>query len=1018
MTKNKRLTIFSKAEIAELFDRPIFTEQERVAYFALEADERKIMLSFGSIQSRIFFILQLGYFKARKAFFNIDLFLVKEDFSYIANAYFLGKEIPQTDSSQKARLSHQSHILNMYGYKKWSAALRKTLIYKALQLTRVSKDPKLIFNELIIFLENEKIIWPKYSAIQDIIGQALEEETQRLQVIIKQNLDDSTDKDLKNMLQADDDQKMYGIRLLKKDAKGFNTKEMVQEIQKQEASASLFEASQQIIPKLEISEQNIRHYALLVDYYTVDRLKELPYATVRLYLLCYVFYRFEKINDNLINSFIYHVNGYKDAAKKYSKDKVYHHKSEVNEYNKEHDEIVGFFTDYERFGNVIDFGKVSDKDFHLVPEEKFDLLKQTGTKHTFSEKAFQWEYYKIISRTITRNLRPLVQTLDFESEDLDEPLLKALTFLKEIFKSKNSLNQLDRTLFPKEFIPDGLKPYIYDDKSQMVLNVQKYEFLVYYQLEKSLKSGQLFVNNSFNFKSFKKDLLEDWEEVKPEILKNLNNKVLNTPIKEQLEAFKKELNDLIILVNQHIESGENKEIKIRKAKDGGQTWTLAYPKKNDEINNPFYEQFSQVSLSRVLRFANKHCNLMESFTHVKSRYAKTRADEEGLFACITANATGYGILKMSEISDISYARLLNTSKSFVRLETLKNANDKLVNHIAALPIFKHWNFFDDLLIASVDGKKIQSRLKHIIARHSAKYFGQKRGVVSYSMILNNTCLGTKIISPNDHESHHLFDLYYNNLSNLQANWLCGDTHSINQVNSFFMHVLNKKFTPHIKNIAKKSCSIASFGRIKMCENYLIIPSSMLSTKLIEDDWDSLQHIIASTLMKKTTQSVVVKKLSSHERSNKTQRALWEFDKILMSLHTLRFIDDPDYRRAIRTSLNRGEGYHQLTGKIIRINDGKFRGTTELELAIWNECIRFIANCIILYNAVLLSKLYEAHEKLGNAPEILEFIIRLSPIAWRHINLNGRYEFTGYFLDIDFDQMISSLKLNMNEKVAR
>ena len=192
---------------------------------------------------------------------------------------------------------------------------------------------------------------------------------------------------------------------------------------------------------------------------------------------------------------------------------------------------------------------------------------------------------------------------------------------------------------------------------------------------------------------------------------------------------------------------------------------------------------------------------------------------------------------------------------------------------------------------------------------------------------------------------------------------------------------------------------------------------LINPKFIADDWDSLQHIFASALMQKTTQSVVVKKLSSHERSNKTQRALWEFDKIFMSLHTLRFIDDPDYRRAIRTSLNRGEGYHQLTGKIIRINDGKFRGTTELELAIWNECIRFIANCIILYNSVLLSKIYEAHEKLGNTQELLDFIKRLSPIAWRHINLNGRYEFTGDFSDIDFDQMIASLKLYLNEKVT-
>lgn len=160
-------------------------------------------------------------------------------------------------------------------------------------------------------------------------------------------------------------------------------------------------------------------------------------------------------------------------------------------------------------------------------------------------------------------------------------------------------------------------------------------------------------------------------------------------------------------------------------------------------------------------------------------------------------------------------------------------------------------------------------------------------------------------------------------------------------------------------------------------------------------------------MKHTSQSIIVKKLSSYEKSHKTQKALWEYDKILRSLHTLRFIDDPRFRKAIRTALNRGEGYHQLTGKIAGVNGGKFRGTTEAELLVWNECSRFIANCIIYYNALILSKIYVTQEKLGNK-EALEFIKRLSPIAWCHINFNGRYEFTNRFSEIDLDRMIMNL----------
>ncbi len=46
--------------------------------------------------------------------------------------------------------------------------------------------------------------------------------------------------------------------------------------------------------------------------------------------------------------------------------------------------------------------------------------------------------------------------------------------------------------------------------------------------------------------------------------------------------------------------------------------------------------------------------------------------------------------------------------------------------------------------------------------------------------------------------------------------------------------------------------------------------------------------------------------------------------------------------------------------------------------------------------------------------MIEVIERLSPIAWRHIILNGRYEFTTTPTDIDLDKMISELVFDLNK----
>lgn len=948
--------------------------------------------------------------------------------------------------AKKTRLEQHSCILKLLNFEIFDESKQNALNALLKTEAKLCVDPKYLFNCVLEFLEENHTVIPGYSTLQDIIGQSLTAETQRLEKIIAQNLPAPAKIAFTQMLEVNDEQ-VYGVTMLKRDAKGFNTTEMVKEVKKQEASFELFKASQLVIPKLEISEQNIRYYAYLVDYYTADRLNELPEKTVQLYLLCYVSYRFEKINDNLVHSFVYHLNNYKNAAKVYSKNAVYEFKVEGHSYRPKFGKILDLFTD-----EAVPDIDVRPEGFKIVEKEKFPLLKSYVTQD-FEEEEFAWDYYKTIAHTISRNLRPCVKILDFDCQNSTFPLIKALKFLKETWVSQKSLKQIDEAQFPKECIPEGLLAYLYDAVSvqvddqvttQKVFNVYAYEFMVYCQLANGIDSGLVFINNSYSFKSLAQDLLPNWQDNKAEILAQLNNPMLNTPIKEQLQSFKNEFDPLILAVNQRIAKGENKQVKIKqnkvpkasnstdpdssgsaansdcpdldsvkkKTSTDANTWSFSYPKKDETINNPFFEQLPKATLNQVLRLVNKHCNFMKEFTHVKSRYSKTPIDESAVFACIIANATDYGIYKMALISDIDYNKLSAISQHYLRLETLNNANNCLNNGIAALPIFKHWNLLEDLLIAALDGRKVQTRIRHILARHSSKYFGQKRGIVSYSLNLNHMSINGKIISPNSHESHHAYDLIYNAL--MLADWYCGDTHSINQLNSSLLRLLSTKFTPHIKKIVDKAKKIGSFNDPDTYSDCLIKPEKKFKLDLIEEEWDNAQHIYASLLMRETSQSVVVGKLSSHKRSSKTRDALWEYDKILMSMHILKFIDDPAYQQAIRGALNRIEGYHQLIAKIGGVNGGKFRGTTEAELAIWNECCRFVANCIIYYSGIILSKIYEHQEKLGNT-EILEIIKRFSPIAWCHIILDGFYQFKDVAEAIDLEQMITNLVFDFDKK---
>ncbi len=65
------------------------------------------------------------------------------------------------------------------------------------------------------------------------------------------------------------------------------------------------------------------------------------------------------------------------------------------------------------------------------------------------------------------------------------------------------------------------------------------------------------------------------------------------------------------------------------------------------------------------------------------------------------------------------------------------------------------------------------------------------------------------------------------------------------------------------------------------------------------------------------------------------------------------------------------------------------------------------NCIIFYNARILSTLLAHKQKTGD-PEGIALLKRVSLVAWQHINLHGRYEFTKSQDVIDMQEIVLKL----------
>ncbi len=508
----------------------------------------------------------------------------------------------------------------------------------------------------------------------------------------------------------------------------------------------------------------------------------------------------------------------------------------------------------------------------------------------------------------------------------------------------------------------------------------------------------MYVTDSNEFRSFEDDLItaERWKD-KDAVLREIGAPLLLTPIRDTLAAFHTELEASFKRVNARIANGDNKHIKVTGVGEK-RRWSLVYPSEEEPINSPFYGPLPGITIADLLWFVAEKTDFLSAFTHVLERYVKQEADPRLLLACLVAMGTNMGLEKMAEVSGLSYASLLTTARNFLRAETLHVGNDVIVNATAALPMFNAYDL-GDTKHSSSDGQRIETQTQTINARYARKYFALNKGVSAYTLVVNHVPVNARIIGTHEHESHYVFDILHNNTTDVRPERHSTDTHGTNQVNFFLLHVFGYQFAPRYRDLHKKMDSLVGVHHPSHDPMDLIKPTRKTFDALIIKEWPTIQRILASLAQKDVTQATIVRKLSSYARQNQTKKALWELDAMRRTLHILDFIDDPVLRQSVQTALNRGEAYHRLRRAISYVHAGKFRVKTEAEQQMWNECARLIANAIIYYNTLLLSRVFEQKRATGDE-EALSILRGISPVAWRHVHLIGAFDFTAASTRVD------------------
>lgn len=310
----------------------------------------------------------------------------------------------------------------------------------------------------------------------------------------------------------------------------------------------------------------------------------------------------------------------------------------------------------------------------------------------------------------------------------DDPLLEAITFLKTVFRQGRALGARASDSLPAGVIPKTMRRYLCgqaeeDGDKQVIAN--RYEFWVYRLMRNALEAGDLFCQDSVRFRSFEDQLIDDrqWQH-KQRLMEEAGLAAFKQPAGEHLAGLEQQLEARIAEVNRRIAAGENGHLQF-KQQGRRRLWSLKYPPPVETANHSIFDSLTPANIVSVLDYVNRHCPFLDAFEHVLGRFTRQPLDERALVAALLAWGTNLGLGRMGEISDMDYQWLAGTSDNRIRLETLREANDRISNGTAKLPVFPHYTLGTGIHSSS-DGQKFEARRDTLNARHSPKYFGLKR----------------------------------------------------------------------------------------------------------------------------------------------------------------------------------------------------------------------------------------------------------------------------------------------------
>lgn len=510
-----------------------------------------------------------------------------------------------------------------------------------------------------------------------------------------------------------------------------------------------------------------------------------------------------------------------------------------------------------------------------------------------------------------------------------------------------------------------------------------YEICALTELRDALRSGDIWVQGSRQYKDFDEYLLpiEKFEALK---IANALPLAVNTDCEQYLYDRVHLLEQQLKLVNQ-IASKDNLPDAIITT-SGLEVTPLdaAVPEMAQAMIDQAAQLLPHVKITELLLEVDEWIGFTNQFTHLKT--GDMAKDKTLLLTTILGDAINLGLTKMAEsCPDTTYAKLSWLQAWHIRDETYSMALAELVNAQISHAFAAHWG---DGTTSSSDGQRFEVGGRAESTGHINPKYGSEPGRLFYTHISDQYApFSSKLINVGIRESTYVLDGLLYHESDLKIEEHYTDTAGFTDHVFGLMHLLGFRFAPRIRDLGE----IKLYSPNKHTNYDALTPllGTPINIKHIRDHWDEIMRLATSIKQGTVTASLMLGKLGSYPRQNGLAIALRELGRIERTLFILDWLQNVELRRRVQEGLNKGEARNALARAVFFNRLGELRDRSFEQQRYRASGLNLVTAAIVLWNTVYLERATNAlieHRKLKD-DELLRY---LSPLGWEHINLTGDY----------------------------